>query len=196
MGAVSQNSEDIIPDYYQVSDSTKPAYINKYNKQISEKKIRTSFEAGTTIASFTGTGTCFSTYVSPFMSYKVNNRFTLDVGFRFSQGNMAHSYSPLYGEQLLPFAGSLNEKLVFTRGKYDINDRLTVYGTAAYGIATFKQNSAAIISDNQLKEFSFGAEYKLGENSTIGIEIRHVEGNLPGSFFNNDQFPLRSAGIH
>jgi long-subunit fatty acid transport protein len=191
---ISQNSPEV-PDYFQASDSLNNPVGNQSSFLFNNQKIKTSIEIGTTIGSFKGSGACFNTYVSPFVSYKVNSRFSLDVGFTFSQGNLINSFNPFYREIIFPYSCMMNEKLLFTRGKYLLNDKLTVYGTAAYGIRKFKPLSCNLISDYQIKEFSFGAEYKLTETSRIGIEIRHIEGSNYFPYSKNLFTPARSSGI-
>ncbi|MCX6256337.1 MAG: outer membrane beta-barrel protein [Bacteroidia bacterium] len=190
-----------IPEYARRKDTLKSGNTlepnSSFNILKNNPKIRTSLELGTSVSSFKGYGTCFNTFVSPFVSYDLSNRFSLDVGVTYSRGNMLNTYNPLYGDISLPVAGSLDQKLVFTRGRYLVNDRITLYGTAAYGINTYKQNGDNKSIDYQAKEFSFGAEFKVTDNSMIGIEIRNVSGNAPFQQFDNvAMFPQRSYFNH
>ncbi|MBU0764908.1 MAG: hypothetical protein KJ607_08745 [Bacteroidetes bacterium] len=73
--------------------------------------------------------------------------------------------------------GNLIRNLVFLRGSYAVNNRLSVSGTAFYEVGRFgtKDQNANLSS----KGFIIGADYKTGEKSAVSFSIEISDRSSP-----------------
>ncbi|MCF8374438.1 MAG: hypothetical protein K9H64_22645 [Bacteroidales bacterium] len=187
---VAQTGTDI-PDYYNPGDSIFVSGQTPSFLQAPEKKIDFGVEMGTSVGSMSGQ-TLFSSYISPYARYPLSDRFSLEVGTTIARGNSILGYSPYYGETFMPVGSNLLQTSFYAKGRYMVNQNLTVFGTGYVQRNIFLSPiEGDERPDFDTRAMSFGMEYKLGENARIQIEVQ--TGNSTFHGFQN-QSPLGYPG--
>lgn len=120
---------------------------------------------------FGGSGSYFGnyTYVSPYLSYPITQRFRLDVGALYLQG-----FGGLQGNSSQGFSADNSGLYLYARGNYLISDRLLISGAVYKGFNnTFTAYNEPANHKNSINNygFSLNLDYKVTEKSTIGIGI-------------------------
>ena len=90
-----------------------------------EKKLNFGVDVGTSVMVY-GKSSLFNSYVAPHVSYPINNKFSIDVGLSFSHGNIFNAMNPYYSEYYTTGNTNLLQTSLFARGKYAINNNLTL----------------------------------------------------------------------
>ena len=186
---IAQNENEV--DYF--NDSLNIYSSKNLNKKFVDK-LHFGVEAGTSVA-IVGENSLFSTYVSPHVSFPVTNRFSVDIGLTVSQGNTISFINPYYSDYSNLGGQNLFQTSLFARGKYMLNNNLTVYGTTRITRSTlmnsFESNNN---SDYDFQSMSLGLEYKFGNGNSIYFEIQKGNGfdqYNRNSFFPNQMNPNR-----
>ncbi|MEI7983895.1 MAG: hypothetical protein WCI71_19775 [Bacteroidota bacterium] len=142
-----------------------------------------------------GFGSGISTYVTPSISYAVNNRLRIGGGISLSATNYFNMlpYSP--GESAVGTNGNFTSATIFVNGQYLVNDRLTIFGSA------FKQfpvtadplpyNPFNPVSKKGAQGINVNMDYRFGRNFHIQAGFRYTEGLYPGYF--NTANPFSSS---
>lgn len=125
-----------------------------------------------------GGGSLFNSFVAPSFSKDLGKKFTLSAGAVIS--NTTYSNVSMFSPDgaFKPYSGNLTNFTLFAAGTYQVNERLTVTGSAFKTINpafNARLNPDKLRMDAQGMSFGFG--YKVSENVHIGAEIRYQQGN-------------------
>lgn len=144
--------------------------------------VRFNLQTGASFSSGYGGGSMFNTFVAPSFSQPVGKKLTLSAGAVI--GNTTFNNTPMInGEgQFSPVSGNLTTFTIFTSGAYQVNDRLTVTGSAYKTInPAFNPRMNPESLRMEAQGMSVGVGYRVGENMHIGAEFRMNQGN--GNFY-------------
>lgn len=148
-----------------------------------QSPARFNLQTGASFGTGYGNGSLFSTYIAPSFNQNLSKKFTLTAGAVIS--NTTFNNTALWNSegQLTPVSGNLTTFTLYTSGAYQVNERLTVTGSA---YKTINPAFNARLNPDQLQMeaqgMSVGFGYKVGENLHIGAEIRMQQGN--SNFYN------------
>jgi len=139
---------------------------------ISQKKLSYSLKMGTSYITSSHKNEMFSTYVSPEMNYQLTSKFSLNAGIMFmssSIGIVQSRNSDIYQSGIYqPFTGTI----VYAGGSYQLNDRITLNGTAYTQLSNpMLQKGFANSNQNNIKGVGLGIDYKLTEHSSFSIQF-------------------------
>ncbi|MFO8235942.1 MAG: hypothetical protein R6U04_11125 [Bacteroidales bacterium] len=162
-----------LPDFYQPIDS---ATIAK-NKQ-ADNKTDFGVTVGTGFSSMSG-NSFMQSYVAPRFSY----RLTEDLQVSFT-GVFANSNNELFSNNLAPKAqnSGLNSYAFSGSTTYQANENLTIRARGTYlenSMEPFNLYPQNQNGKNNFKSMSLGMDYKIGENSKIGIRFNVSDGYNP-----------------
>lgn len=140
--------------------------------------VKFNLMTGAVFSSGTGSGSLFNSYVAPSFSQNLGKKLTLSSGAIIS--NTTYSNLNLISQDgnFRPYSGNMTNFTVYAVGAYQVNDRLTVNGSAYKTINP--AFNARLNADNLQMEaqgMSLGFGYKLSENVHLGAEIRMQQGN-------------------
>lgn len=159
--------------YYPYSGNT-----NLSGNPGAQLPFRSSLQTGASFSSGFGGGSLFNTYLAPSFSQALSKKFTLSAGAVIS--NTTYSNLNLINKEgsLGKYSGNMTNFTLYAAGAYQVNERLTVTGTAFKTINPAFNNR---LNPNQLRMdaqgMSFGVGYKVSDNVHIGAEIRYQQGN-------------------
>lgn len=93
-----------------------------------------------------------------------------------------------------PFTGNLSQMSAFVGGKYQVNDRLAVYGEVFYNFAQITSANPNFNQGSTIDRVGYAAsfEYKIADNMYIEGQIRINDFNQGGNF--NDPFQEHGFG--
>lgn len=120
----------------------------------------------------------FSTFLAPQISKPLSKRFAITAGFAivnttFSSGNSVMNDSPKKS-----FSNNYTSTIIYGGGKYLLNERFTLTGLAYTEVGIFDNKKYLNKNKNtNIKGASIGLDYKLSENSSIGIHMNYSNGN-------------------
>jgi len=139
---------------------------------IPQKKLSYSIKMGTSYIASSHKNGMFSTYVSPEMNYQLTSKFSLNAGIMFmssSIGIVQSKNSETYQNGLYqPFTGTV----VYAGGSYQLNDRITLNGTAYTQLSNpLLQKGFTNSNQNNIKGVGLGIDYKLTEHSSFSIQF-------------------------
>lgn len=157
------------------------------------KPMQFNLRTGAMFSSGYGGGGLFNTYVAPSFNQPLGKKFTLSAGAVIS--NTTFNNVPLLNEEgsFSPTSGNLTTYTLYTSGSYQVNDRLTVSGSAYKTInPAFNQRLNPENLQMEAQGMSFGIGYKVGENMHIGAEFRMNQGN---SNFYQPYYGFPSSGL-
>jgi hypothetical protein len=146
-----------------------------WNSPISNKP-NYSVEIGTSFSSFAGGFT--SSFISPSVSFMATERLHIVAGGKFS--NASFTNGPVFNNQVgenLEEKSISNPSEVFAYGRYQVNNKLSVYGMGAFGknqlyVSPFQSG----IGSADYQHFSFGMDYKISERTRIGASFGVTSG--------------------
>lgn len=144
--------------------------------------VRFNLQTGATFSSGYGGGSMFNTFVAPSFSQPLGKKLTLSAGAVI--GNTTFTNTPMInGEgEFGPVSGNLTTFTVFTSGAYQVNDRLTVTGSAYKTInPAFNPRMNPESLRMEAQGMSVGVGYRIGDNMHIGAEFRMNQGD--GNFY-------------
>lgn len=148
-------------------------------------KTNYSFEVGTGYSSFGSGIGMSSSYVSPSVVFSPTQNLLIEVGGRFSHNsfNGAQMTMPLAnGESQMASPGNPTE--AYVHGRYIVNNKLSVYGTGAFGnnqVYYSPYNRGFSTTDYQ--HVSFGMDYKISEKVSIGASFGFTNGPAWGNSY-------------
>jgi hypothetical protein len=134
-----------------------------------------SFEVGSSFSSYGGG--ISSSYISPMVSFMATDRLHIVAGGKFSYANIGNT--PILNSQfdLGDGPGIGNPTEAFAYGKFQVNDKLSVFGMGAFGKnQLYMSPFQAGIGTTDYQQFSFGMDYKISEKTSIGASIGFVNG--------------------
>lgn len=125
-----------------------------------------------------GGGSLFNSYVAPSFSKDLGKKFTLSAGAVISNSTFTDVTMISSEGTLKPYSGNLTNFTLYAAGAYQVNERLTVTGSA---FKTINPAFNARLNPDKLRMeaqgMSFGFGYQVSENVHIGAEIRYQQGN-------------------
>ena len=159
------------------SSSSSP---RKTDKRFVPGKISSGMELGTYFTSFSGYGSSFSTYISPYISYPVNSRFRINAGMTIVNSSL-FGIKPLYPmNQENSLNGNIISALIYVSGDYLVNERLKISGTLYKEINLFNsvpgRNS---FTDQNAQGGYMKVDYKVFENFYIEAGFGYSKGVNP-----------------
>ena len=93
-------------------------------------KLNVNFQLGTQFMTTSGYGSGFSTFFSPSLSYPVSKRFLLRGGISIVNISL-NGFKPYYSfPEERSFSGNITQAMLWFSGQYQLNERLTLTGTA------------------------------------------------------------------
>lgn len=140
--------------------------------------VQFNFQTGASFSSGFGGGSVFNTFVAPSFSQPIGKKLTLTAGAVI--GNTTFNKAPMInGEgQFGPVSGNLTTFTIFTSGAYQVNDRLTVSGSAYKTInPAFNSRMNPENLRMEAQGMSVGVGYRIGDNMHIGAEFRMNQGD-------------------
>jgi hypothetical protein len=164
--------------YYAKPDSGR-------SQLVAPQKVQFGMELGTSIGTQFNGGAYLSTFVSPYLSYRVSPRWSFQVGATIINGNMG-GFSSGYGDaRSVAFAFPQQSTFVFAQGQYQASERLRLTGTSFYEVSRFNNSFNGNQRDMNFnsKGMSIYAEYKISENLSFGVGAQYSNGNQP--YYNN-----------
>ncbi len=170
MAAVAQNPDESTSSFLAIN----PSHQTLKGLQPAQFSLQT----GAMFSSGFGGGSVFNTYVAPTFSQPLTKKFTLSAGAVIGN-TMFTNTSILNNEgQFSNVSGNLTTFTLFTSGTYQVNDRLTVSGSAYKTInPAFNQRMNPKNLQMEAQGMSVGIGYKVGENMHIGAEFRMNQGS-------------------
>jgi hypothetical protein len=141
------------------------------------EKVHFGMELGTGVSTNFKGGAAWSTFVSPYLSYRVSPRWTFNAGATlvntngtgFLYGGDARS-APVVNQQ---------QTFLFAQGQYQASERLRLSGTSFYQLSNFNQPAGQRDFQFNSKGMSVYAEYKVSEHFSIGVGGQYSNGNNP-----------------
>jgi len=160
--------------YYAKPDSGR-------SQSVASQKAHFGMEMGTSVGTRFNGGTYLSTFVSPYLSYRLSTRWRFQAGATLINGNMSGLYSGYGDARSVAFAVPQQSTFVFVQGQYQVSDRLRLTGTSIYELSRFNHNLSGHQRDMkfQSKGMSIYAEYKISENFSFGVGTQYSNGNQP-----------------
>lgn len=139
--------------------------------------VNFDLQTGASFSTGYGGGSLFSTYLAPSFSQNLGKKFTLSAGAVINNTTFNNTAMWNQDGRLTPYSGNLTTFTLYTSGSYQVNDRLTLSGSAYKTINpafNARLNSESLRMEAQGMSFGFG--YKVSENVHIGAEIRMQQG--------------------
>ncbi len=172
------NEMSIASDHDQV-DSLSSISVDPVNSRLpiqnTNKKLNVNVNMGTSVA--VSHGNFYSSYyVAPAFNYQVNPRLNVRVGVVYMNAtippisiseNQSYSYP------------AVNNISVFTEGRYSVNPRLTLSGSAYKQVNTNTQSMNPKALDYGMQGVSVGFDYKLSEGIHVGAQINFQNNTNP-----------------
>jgi hypothetical protein len=147
-------------------------------------KPKVSLSLGTSFSSFGSGYSGFGTYVAPEITMPVSKKFSVSFGIGYS--SMFLNVPTTFGYQ----NGQSSYGSVFVAGTYQVNEKLTIRGTA---YKTFLLNPTTGTKDLNAQYFDFStqgfnvnAEYKVNDKFRIGVSIDYKDQNYPSYYPNSN----------
>ena len=145
---------------------------------MSQSPVQFNLQTGASFGTGFAGGSLFNTYVAPSFSKNLGKNWTLSAGAVISNSTFTNSGHVTQEGSFKPYSGNMTNLTVYASGAYQVNDRLTLSGTA---YKTINPAFNARLNPDQLRMeaqgASFGIGYKVGENMHIGAEIHMQQGN-------------------
>lgn len=167
---------------------------------VPQNKVNYSLETGSMFYGGAMKGSTF--YVAPSFTYAFSKKFSMQGGVMFMNNNYSYTANQVFGQPdtRLFSQPSKYETVVYAKGNYQVNNRLTFTGTV---VKNFSDNSGMQNQswNNNFQMMSMGMNYKLSDNITLGAGLRVMQGSgyynpyqfgnsspFYPSMFNNDTF--------
>lgn len=132
-------------------------------------------------ASFTGThnsSSLFSSWVAPSFSQPVGKNFTISAGALISNTTFSNIPSLNSEGALVKTSSNLTTFTLFAAGTYQVNERLTVSGSAFKTInPAFNARLNPENLQMEARGMSFGIGYRMNDHLHIGAEFRYRQNN-------------------
>jgi len=146
-----------------------------YNQSLPRLYTPVNFHLQTGVSAGTGFGgNYFQSYISPVLAKPLTKKLTMSAGVTYSHTTLSNMPLLNPNAEVQQYSGALNTLTMHTSGIYRMNDKLTFTGSA---YKTINPAFNARLNPQSLKMeaqgVSFGVNYKLSENATIGGEIRY-----------------------
>lgn len=181
--AQENNPTDTFPE----SAANDSVYIRPFNPELlpnnPEKKVSLRMEVGSTFGLNSGGGQLFGVYTAPHISYKMSDRWRLNVGMRIQNTNFINYYSPYnpyFPEFTRVFDNNITQTLMYAEGEYLVNPRLMISTKVFKEVSVFNEpqiNPRAL--DLNSEGISVGFQYRVNDNLHFGAEVGYSKGRNP-----------------
>lgn len=150
------------------------------------QKMKFGFQAGTSFSSFGSGFSLFSNQISPYLSYQVSPKFSLEIGTTISNYNTGNS--PVLSLSGEPISTSFMGLSGYAVGRYHASERLMISGSVyreSSVMPSLSMNPAAFEFLNQ--GMAVGIDYKISDKFSVGAGLQVMQSNNPwgSSYFNN-----------
>lgn len=154
-------------------------YIPQDSSARKERKTSLQLELGTSIGSDLNGNTAVTTYVSPYVSHKIDERWRINIG-----GVMANTYMDGWSNYSMDRGflggGGLATYMLFTQLEYRVSERMLLQGT-------IYQNTTQMPAVPGLGEvpalegygYSLAMQYQMSKNAFLHVEIHQSTGYNP-----------------
>jgi hypothetical protein len=134
-------------------------------------------------------GSGFSTFVAPHLTYGISKRFSISGGISLVNTTLnGYSYNPWSSEKN-SFSGNFTTALVYISGQYQLNNRLTISGTAYKQFGLFGNTPGYNYSSmNDAHGIYMNVSYKVADNVHLEAGFGYSKGYNPYQIFGNDPF--------
>ena len=93
-------------------------------------KLHIGIRAGTEFMTASGYGSASSTFLSPTLTYPVSRKFQISGGLSIVNTSF-FGVKPYYSfSEEKSFTGNITQAMIWVSGRYQLNDRITITGTA------------------------------------------------------------------
>ncbi len=157
-----------------------------------QKPVSFNLTAGTSFMTGFNGFSAMNTYIAPQFKYPLSKRFTLDAGFAIVNTNFNSNFTGENNNTRKPFTNNYTSTFIYAGGKYLLSERFTLSGQAYTEVYTFdNKNNQSKVLNNNIKGAMLGVDYKITENSSIGIHVNYLNGGS-SSFYNPSGMPMQS----
>jgi hypothetical protein len=156
-------------------------------------------------AGISNNGSYLSTSVRPTVSYYLTPKFSVYTGIGYTNYQL-ENFNMLSDFGYQPFTGNLSQMSAFVGGKYQVNDRLAVYGEVFYNFAQITSANTSFNQGSTFDKIGYAAsfEYKISDNMFIEGQIRINDFNRGSNVYDPFQdhgfgsggFMRHSSGIN
>jgi hypothetical protein len=146
-------------------------------------QLHVGIQAGTEFMSTSGNGSGFSTFLSPTLTYPVSRKFIISGGISIVNTSL-YGFKPYYSfPEEKSWSGNITQAMLWVSGKYLLNDRVTITGTAYKTIDIFGEkpgNTSFYRNNPQGAYLNIG--YKINDNMHIEAGFGYSKGSNGYSF--------------
>lgn len=167
--------------------------MNNHRKILPPQKLSYGVTLGT---QFSGSryASAFSTIVSPHLSYRLNDRFSLSGGVSVINTTVNGQFYNPFSTTESTISGNYTSALVYLSGNYLVNNRVTVSGTAykQFNFLGDVPGSKGFLN-NDLQGFYMNVKYKIMENVNFEAGFGYSSGVNPYNPFNRCHDPFNRS---
>ena len=141
-------------------------------------KLHTGIQAGTEFFTTSGNGSGFSTFLSPTLTYPVSKRFLVSGGISIVNTSF-NGYRPFYSfPEEKSWTGNITQATLWFSGQYQLNNRLTLTGTAykTFTILGEKPGASSFYKINPQGAY-FNVGYRISDNIHIDAGFGYSQGS-------------------
>jgi len=146
-------------------------------------KLSYRLTLGSEFTSFSGAGSGFSSWITPGVSYNINKRLKLGGGFSIINTGYFNMRPYFTAESTGSWNGNFTNAAIFVNGRYIVNDRLSVFGSAYKIFSVSKEplpyNPFNPITSKGAQGIDFNMGYRIGKNIYIQAGFRYSDGLSP-----------------
>lgn len=156
------------------------------------KRMSVRLEVGSAFGFSSGAGNLFGVYTAPHISYRMSDRWRLNVGMRIQNTNFINyynPYNPFFPEFTRTFDSNITQTLIYAESEYFVNPRLMISTRVFKEVSVFDQpqvNPRAL--DLNSEGFSVGFNYQVNDNLQFGAEFGYSRGANPHSPWQSNMF--------
>jgi hypothetical protein len=164
------------------------------------KKFDYHLSLGSEFTTTSGFGSALNTYVTPSVSYTLNNRLRIGGGLSIIQTNYFNARSWYNETGTAGSSGNFTSALIYVDGQYLVNDRLSIYGSAFKQFAItpdpLPYNPFNPVSPNGAQGIDLSIGYKVSDHFSFQLGFRYSDGVNPyyQDPFNTNPFRTNAFG--
>jgi hypothetical protein len=153
-------------------------------KTPAKDRIDFGLEAGTAFTTFGRYGSMFTSYLAPEIRYQATPRLHFSTGVILSTGFMpSHGSAPTElnsgyaGAPLFPSGNSFNRMLIYAKGSYRVNQRLTLGGIIVKELDNdFYRQMNTFQKNSGFQSMGMNVNYKITDNLHVGAQFNLTDG--------------------
>lgn len=171
-------------------------------------RVHFGVSMGTSVSFARGQDAVMGHFIAPTLSYQVNNRFTLTggIGIQYNSLNNPWTYGNGESGSSMMLMRPRMQTLMFVRGEYALNPKLTLTGSVFANTAAFDIPG---LNPQTYNLNNYGASggfwYKINDKASFGAEVQLIRGknpyrdpyqrNMPGGMMGGFDGPANPFGI-